>query len=71
MRLPIEYRFDCNEVYIRRDPNTGDILLSRHPDSWDAFFALDNVTEVPVHFIKEEDRSQGELVRDPLEGTAI
>ncbi len=37
-RLPMEFRFECSKVYIRRDPTTGDVVLSRRPDSWDAFF---------------------------------
>jgi len=29
VRLPSEYRFEGREVYIRRDPATGDVILSR------------------------------------------
>ena len=28
VRLPAEYRFEGDEVLIRRDPDTGDIILS-------------------------------------------
>ena len=59
VRLPMEFRFECSEVYIRRDPITGDVILSRRPDSWDAFFALDKTTEVPADFMSEVDRNQG------------
>ena len=31
VRLPLEYRFEGTEVYIRRDPATGDVVLSRRP----------------------------------------
>ena len=41
VRLPKEYRFECDEVYIRRDEATGDVVLSRRPDTWDDFFGLD------------------------------
>lgn len=67
VRLPMEYRFACSEVYIRRDPTTGDVVLSRRPDSWDAFFALDKTTEVPADFMSVADRKQGEHARDPFE----
>lgn len=67
VRLPMEYRFECSEVYIRRDPTTGDVVLSRGPDSWDAFFALEITTEVPADFMSEADRKQGENARDPFE----
>jgi antitoxin VapB len=40
VRLPSDFRFDGDEVYIRRDAATGDVVLSRRPDSWDGFFAL-------------------------------
>ena len=29
VRLPGEFRFDGSEVNIRRDPETGDVILSR------------------------------------------
>jgi antitoxin VapB len=68
VRLPKEYRFECKEVYIRLDPITGDVILSRRPDSWDAFFALDQTTAVPCDFMNEADRNQGQQQRDPFEG---
>ena len=34
VRLPKDFRFDCNEVYVRRDPANGDVILSRKPGSW-------------------------------------
>jgi antitoxin VapB len=38
--LPSEFRFEGKEVFIRQDPETGDVILSRRPDSWQSFFAL-------------------------------
>ena len=71
VRLPMKYRFDCKEVYIRRDSTTGDIVLSRHPGSWDGFFALYKSTEIPSDFMTEADRNQGQLSRDPFEDEEI
>lgn len=68
VRLPLEYRFEGAEVYIRRDPATGDVVLSRRPASWDGFFALDATTDVPEDFLTATDRSQGEHTRDPFDG---
>ena len=34
VRLPLEFRFDVAEVFIRQDPNTGDVVLSRKPTDW-------------------------------------
>ena len=40
VRLPSEFRFGGTEVFIRQDPETGDVILSRRPDSWQSFFAV-------------------------------
>jgi antitoxin VapB len=40
VRLPADYRFEGSEVYVRRDPATGDVILSRRPESWEDFFEL-------------------------------
>jgi antitoxin VapB len=34
VRLPLEFRFDVSEVFIRHDPVTGDVVLSRKPTDW-------------------------------------
>jgi antitoxin VapB len=39
VRLPAEFRFDTDEVFIRRDPVTHDVVLSRRPADWSEFFA--------------------------------
>lgn len=39
VRIPFEYRFPTAEVYIRRDPRTGDVILSQSPGDWDQIFA--------------------------------
>ena len=66
VRLPKEFRFEGNEVYIRRDPKSGDVVLSRKPDSWDELFAMDTLSVVPVHFMSAADRQQGSHDRDPF-----
>lgn len=70
VRLPLEYRFEGTEVYIRRDPATGDVVLSRRPDSWSGFFSLDDTTQVPEDFLDAADRNQGAPGGDPFEGGA-
>ena len=40
VRLPVNFRFDCEEVFIRKDPKTGDVIISKNPGSWDDFFKL-------------------------------
>jgi antitoxin VapB len=70
VRLPLEYRFDEKEVYIRRDPATGDVILSRRPESWEGLFELDATTAVPADFMSAADRNQGEQTRDPFAESA-
>ena len=66
VRLPREYRFEGDEVFIRRDPKTGDVILSSKPTSWDAFFEALTLADVPEDFMA--DREQGVQDRDPFEG---
>lgn len=68
VRLPAAFRFDGNEVYIRQDSETGDIILSRKPDSWDEFFAIQRSVEVPGDFLAEAERKQSQQDRDPFAG---
>ncbi|MCK5516130.1 MAG: antitoxin [Desulfobulbaceae bacterium] len=55
VRLPVNYRFDCDEVYIRKDLESGDVIISRKPGSWDDFFALQKKIDVPDDFMAERD----------------
>jgi antitoxin VapB len=55
VRLPAEYRFEGSEVYVRRDSQTGDVILSRRPESWGEFFDLLKTLEVPDDFLSERD----------------
>jgi antitoxin VapB len=68
VRLPVAYRFDAKEVFIRQDPETGDVILSRRPTTWDDFFSALKVADVPADFLNEKERSQGTQNRDPFEG---
>ena len=56
VRLPAEFRFDdLDEVFIRRDAVTGEVILSakRTSNSWSAFFALRDEADVPADFMNE------------------
>ena len=55
VRLPMEFRFQGAEVFIRRDPNTGDVVLSQKPASWQEFFELANRTEIPLDFMVDRE----------------
>ena len=68
VRLPAAFRFDTTEVFIRRDPETGDVILSCKPTSWDGFFTALQAVDVPRDFLGEAERDQGGQDRDPLDG---
>jgi antitoxin VapB len=68
VRLPAAYRFDTKEVFIRRDPQTGDVILSRKPQTWDGFLATLTGGTVPPDFLDEKERGQGSQERDPFKG---
>jgi antitoxin VapB len=53
VRLPAEYRFQGSQVYVRRDPATGDVILSRRPESWGDFFELMKNIDVPEDFLAD------------------
>jgi antitoxin VapB len=66
--LPAAFRFDAQEVFIRQDPETGDIILSRKPADWDDFFSALKGSDKPAAFLTEKGRNQGLQDRDPFEG---
>ncbi len=57
VRLPADFRFPGSEVYVRRDPATGDVILSRRPDSWKEFFDLVDTLDIPDDFMADRDKS--------------
>ena len=61
VRLPAEFRFAENEVYIRRDPVSGDVVLSRHAGDWHTFFQLVATLDVPQDFLtdRRDEPAQG------------
>lgn len=58
VRIPAEFRFNAHEVYVRRDEQTGDLILSSQaPKSWEEIFAEIDKAGFPPEFM--EDRNQG------------
>jgi antitoxin VapB len=68
VRLPAMYRFDTKEVFIRQDPVSGDVILSRKPDNWESFFKSLETTDIPADFLGTAERTQTDATRDPLAG---
>jgi antitoxin VapB len=73
VRLPAAFRFDADEVYVRQDPETGDVILSRKPPSWDQFFILVKAHPAQADLFTPAERDQSspeKQERDPFEGWA-
>ena len=53
VRLPAEFRFEGNEVYVTRDEITADVILSRRPGAkvWGDFFEMMHSIDVPDDFM--------------------
>lgn len=65
VRIPSEFRFDTDEVFIRRDHRTGDLILSRSPATWDEVFAALDEAGFPDDFMTVRDQGVNET-REPL-----
>jgi len=70
VRLPAQFRFEEKEVYIRKNPETGDVILSRKPATWDGFFAALEGVEVPEDFLSASERGQNFQERNIFEDWA-
>jgi antitoxin VapB len=70
VRLPAAFRFDATEVFIRQDPETGDVILSRRPGDWESFLEALRRAEVPADFLGDQERPQAKGGNDPLAGIA-
>jgi antitoxin VapB len=58
VRLPAEFRFEGSEVFVEKDPDTGNVILSPRPySSWEKFFKLRDQVDVPEEFMS--DRGDG------------
>jgi antitoxin VapB len=68
VRLPVAYKFDAKEIFIRQDPETGDVILSRRPPDWNDFFAALKGADLPADFLNENERDQKAQSRDPFIG---
>lgn len=69
VRLPLEFRFQgVDEVFIRKDPATGSVILSAKPTDWDGFFQAVEKANVPADFLSAAERQEAITMeeRDPF-----
>jgi antitoxin VapB len=67
VRLPAEFRFDGDEVYISRDEKTQNVILSKRPAgmNWDDFFAFMRSAEAPEGWMEDRPMNGIPVDRDP------
>lgn len=70
VRLPAEFRFDGNEVYIAKNEVTGDVVLSSRPSvmAWHDFFHLLHTINVPDNFMAHRPMNQPPQERNLFDG---
>ena len=61
VRLPLEFRFDAAEVYVRKNA-AGEVVLSTKPEKkpWKEIFARLDAADVPRDFLKDRDKTPAE-----------
>ena len=66
VRLPAEFRFEGDEVLVRRDPVTGDVVLSSKPEAntWATFFAVRDSEAMEPDFLDERPGNEPLDVQD-------
>jgi antitoxin VapB len=65
VRLPAEFRFEGDEVEIRRDSETGDVVLSKPIASWDEYFEWVRTLDLPKNLVRERNQPEDDM-RDLL-----
>ena len=65
LRLPAEFRFEGSEVNIRRDPVTGEVVLSKPTRSGDDYFDWVRTLDLSDDFLEKRDQPTDDL-RDGL-----
>jgi antitoxin VapB len=75
VRLPADFRFEGEEVYIRRDARSGEVVLTpKTRKSWASFVALREQLRAELaaegldSFMRDRRDPHDEPSRDPFEG---
>jgi antitoxin VapB len=68
VRLPAEFRFDGDEVYISRDEKTQDVILSMRPGGhgWKEFFEFVRGIDIPEGWMEDRPLNRISKDREPL-----
>ena len=68
IRLPEAFRSKGKEVLLRKDPKTGDVIVSPKPGNWDGFFTLLKENDRVNDFLDTNEPDVQQQERDPFEG---
>jgi len=68
VRLPAEFRFEGDEVYISRDEKTQNVILSTRPGGqvWAEFFEFVRGIEVPEGWMEDRPMNRVSKDRQPI-----
>ena len=64
LRLPAEFRFEGDAVFVRKDERTGEVILSKKAGwkTWSEYLTLRDASAVPSGYMK--DRPLNEALKD-------
>lgn len=59
--IPAEFRFKTDEVWVRRDPDSGDLILSAAPKSFSEVYAALDAAGFPDDFMRNREQGTAEI----------
>lgn len=64
VRIPAQFRFPGNEVYIRRDPGNGDVILSQSPGTLREILEALHRLDIPEDFLSLDERAHAQAPQE-------
>ena len=64
VRIPAHLRFSGKEVFIRRDPSNGDVILSQRPGSLREILEALHKLDIPDDFLSPAERAHAQLSQE-------
>ena len=67
VRIPAQFRFPSTEVYIRRDPKNGDVILSQSSGSLREILDALHKLDIPDDFLSPAERAHAQAPQERIE----
>ena len=64
VRIPAQFRFPSTEVYIRRDPKNGDVILSQSPTGLREILNALHTLDIPDDFLSPNERAAAQIAQE-------